>query len=183
MAEDFLPIIDWDHIEFYVSNAKQAAFFYSQAFGMEIVAYAGLETGMLDRTSYLLRSGDMRFLMTSALQSTSPIAQWVARHGDGVRDIALTVNDADAAFRETTERGAEGVLEPTTIEDQHGHGAIKRSTIKTYGEVVHSFIGARATMAPSSPASSNTIIKVGHDRPTPASCASITSSATSSWAR
>ena len=140
MAEDFLPIIDWDHIEFYVSNAKQAAFFYSHAFGMEIVAYAGLETGVLDRTSYLLRSGDMRFVMTSALQSTSPIAQWVCHHGDGVRDIALTVNDAASAFRETTKRGAEGVLEPATIEDHHGHGAIKRSTIKTYGEVVHSFI-------------------------------------------
>jgi 4-hydroxyphenylpyruvate dioxygenase len=140
MAEDFLPIIDWDHIEFYVSNAKQAAFFYSHAFGMEIVAYAGLETGVLDRTSYLLRSGDMRFVMTSALQSTSPVAQWVCRHGDGVRDIALTVNDAASAYRETTKRGAEGVLEPATIEDHHGHGAIKRSTIKTYGEVVHSFI-------------------------------------------
>jgi 4-hydroxyphenylpyruvate dioxygenase len=140
MSEDFLPIIDWDHIEFYVSNAKQAAFFYSHAFGMEITAYAGLETGVLDRTSYLLQSKDMRFVVTSALQSSSPIAQWVARHGDGVRDIALTVPDATSAYRETTKRGAEGVLEPTTVKDQHGHGSIKRSTIKTYGEVVHSFI-------------------------------------------
>ena len=86
---DFLPIIDWDHIEFYVSNAKQAAFYYSQAFGMDIVAYAGLETGVLDRTSYMLQSGDMRFVLTSALQSSSPISQWVVRHGDGVRGVLV----------------------------------------------------------------------------------------------
>jgi 4-hydroxyphenylpyruvate dioxygenase len=137
---DFLPIIDWDHIEFYVSNAKQAAFYYSQAFGMDIVAYAGLETGVVDRTSYMLQSGDMRFVLTSALQSTSPISQWVVRHGDGVRDIALTVNDSASAYRETVKRGATGVLEPTTVKDAHGHGKIERSTIATYGEVVHSFI-------------------------------------------
>lgn len=137
---DFLPIIDWDHIEFYVSNARQAAFYYSQAFGMDIVAYAGLETGVLDRTSYMLQSGDIRFVLTSALQSSSPIAQWVCKHGDGVRDIALTVYDAASAYRETVARGAKGVLEPTTVEDAHGHGKIVRSTIATYGEVVHSFI-------------------------------------------
>jgi len=140
VAEDFLPIIDWDHIEFYVSNAKQAAFYYSQAFGMEIVAYAGLETGVLDRTSYLLQSGDIRFVLTSALQSSSPIAQWVCKHGDGVRDIALTVPDAASAYAETVKRGAVGVQEPTTIEDPRGHGVIRRSAIKTYGDVIHSFI-------------------------------------------
>ena len=143
MAEDFLPIIDWDHIEFYVSNAMQSAYFYSQAFGMEIVAYAGLETGVADRTSYLLQSGNIRFVLTSALQSSSPIAQWVCKHGDGVRDIALTVPDATSSYRETTKRGAVGVLEPTAISDQRGHGSVRRSTIKTYGDVVHSFIERR----------------------------------------
>jgi 4-hydroxyphenylpyruvate dioxygenase len=148
MAEDFLPIIDWDHIEFYVSNAKQAAFYYSQALGMDIVAYAGLETGVLDHTSYMLRSGDICFVFTSPLQSSSPIAQWVCMHGDGVRDIALTVHDAESAYTETTKRGATGVLEPRTVSDKHGHGAIKRSTIKTYGDVVHSFIERRGYDGP-----------------------------------
>ncbi|MGO8947276.1 MAG: 4-hydroxyphenylpyruvate dioxygenase [Ktedonobacterales bacterium] len=148
MAEDFLPIIDWDHIEFYVSNAKQAAFYYSQAFGMEIVAYAGLETGVLDHTSYLLQSGDIRFVLTSPLHSSSPIAEWVCKHGDGVRDIALTVPDATSAYEETTKRGAVGVLEPVTIKDKSGHGIIKRSAIKTYGDVVHSFIERKGYNGP-----------------------------------
>lgn len=140
MQEDFLPIIDWDHLEFYVSNAKQAAFFYSQTFGMEIVAYAGLETGVLDRTSYMLQSGDMRFVITSAMQGNHPIAQFVNKHGDGVKDIALLVDDAEKSYAETVKRGAVGVMEPTVIEDRLGNGYIKRATIKTYGDVVHSFI-------------------------------------------
>ncbi len=140
MADDFLPLIDWDHIEFYVSNARQAAFYYSQGFGMDIVAYAGLETGLLDRTSYVLQSGDIRFAVTSALHSDHPIAAFVRKHGDGVKDIALLVDDAEQAYVETTKRGAKGVMEPTVIEDPHGHGWIKRSTIATYGDVVHSFI-------------------------------------------
>jgi 4-hydroxyphenylpyruvate dioxygenase len=148
MAEDFLPINDWDHVEFYVSNARQASYFYSRAFGMEIVAYAGLETGVLDRTSYVLQSGDMRFVLTSPMRSDHPIGDFVRKHGDGVKDIALLVDDAEAAYRETTKRGAVGVMEPTVIEDPHGHGWIKRSTIATYGDVVHSFIERHAYVGP-----------------------------------
>ncbi len=140
MAEDFLPIQDWDHIEFYVSNARQASFFYSYAFGMDIVAYAGLETGVLDRTSYVLQSGDVRFAVTSPMQSDHPIAEFVKKHGDGVRDIALRVDDAAQAWRETTKRGARSVMEPTVIEDPKGNGTIKRAAIATYGDVIHSFI-------------------------------------------
>ncbi len=140
MAEDFLPIIDWDHIEFYVGNAKQAAYFYSHTFGMEIVAYAGLETGVLDHTTYVLQSGDMRFAVTSANHSDHPVSDFVRKHGDGVKDIALLVDDAEKAFAETTRRGAVPIMEPTKIVDPHGNGWVKRSTIGTYGDVVHSFI-------------------------------------------
>lgn len=137
---DFLPLNDWDHVEFFVSNARQASFFYSHAFGMEIVAYAGLETGVLDRTSYVLQSGTIRFVVTSPMQGDHPIAEFVKKHGDGVRDIALQVDDAEQAWRETTKRGAVSVMEPTVIADPHGNGTIKRSAIATYGDVIHSFI-------------------------------------------
>ena len=138
MAEDFLPIIDWDHLEFYVGNARQAAFFYSHAFGMEIVGYAGLETGVLDRTSYMVQSGDIRFVLTSALHPDHPINDFVRKHGDGVKDIALRVEDAERAYAETIARGAVSVMEPTVTSDEHG--TVKRATIATYGDVVHSFI-------------------------------------------
>lgn len=140
MATDFLPINDWDHIEFYVSNARQASFFYSHAFGMEIAAYAGLETGVLDRTSYLLKSGDIKFVVTAPMHAEGPISDFVRKHGDGVKDIALEVDDATQAYNETVKRGAVGVMEPTRIDDPHGNGYIIRSTIGTYGDVVHSFI-------------------------------------------
>jgi 4-hydroxyphenylpyruvate dioxygenase len=140
MATDFLPIIDWDHLEFYVGNAKLSSFYYSQTFGMDVAAYAGLETGVLDRTSYLMQSGDIRFVLTSALHPDHPIADFVRKHGDGVKDIALLVDDAEKAYVETTKRGAKGIMEPTIVEDAHGYGRVKRATIATYGDVVHSFI-------------------------------------------
>lgn len=140
MATDFLPIQDWDHLEFYVGNAKQAAFYYSHAFGMEIAAYSGLETGVLDRTSYLMQSGDIRFVLTSAMQYDHPIAEFVRKHGDGVKDIALLVDDAEQAYKETTKRGAVSIMEPTVIEGPNGQGSVKRATIATYGDVVHSFV-------------------------------------------
>ena len=138
MAEDFLPIRDWDHLEFYVANAKQAAFYYSHAFGMDIVAYAGLETGVLDRTSYVVQSGTIRFALTSPMLPDHPIADFVRKHGDGVKDIALLVDDAEQAYIETTKRGAKSILEPTVTQDEFGR--VKRATIATYGDVVHSFI-------------------------------------------
>src|SRR5487761_2271728 len=116
-AGDFLPLKGADHIEFYVGNARQAAYFYRAAFGMSLVAYAGPETGQRDRASDLLQQGKVRFLLTPALRPDSPIAQHVHQHGDGVRSIALWVDDARQAWLATTARGARSVQEPTTRTD------------------------------------------------------------------
>ncbi|HEX9056559.1 MAG TPA: 4-hydroxyphenylpyruvate dioxygenase [Ktedonobacterales bacterium] len=137
-ANDFLPIKNWDHIEFYVGNAKQAALYYATTFGFQPVAYAGLETGIRDRASYVLQQGKIRFVLTSALTPESEIAQFAWRHGDGVKDIALEVPDAEQAYHETIKRGARSAMEPTVIEDKNGR--IKRAAIYTYGDTIHSFI-------------------------------------------
>ena len=137
-ATDFLPLNGTDHVHFYVGNAKQSAYFYRAAFGMKLVAYAGPETGMRDRCSYVLQQGKIRLVLTTALQPDSEIAKHVALHGDGVKDIALWVDDADSAYRETTRRGAHGVAEPSELKDEHG--AVRVSTIATYGETVHTFV-------------------------------------------
>lgn len=138
MTTDFLPIQAIDHVEFYVGNAKQAAHFYRTTFGFTATAYAGLETGVRDRVSYLLEQGEVRFLLTGALGGEGPIAEHVRRHGDGVRDIALRVADCEQAFRETVRRGATPVMEPTVTQDEGG--TLKRASIATYGETIHSFI-------------------------------------------
>src|ERR1700735_1731116 len=106
---DFLPLNGTDHVEFYVGNARQAAYFYRTAFGMKLVAYAGPETGRRDRASYVLQQGKIRFVLTTALRADSDIARHVAKHGDGVRAIALWVDDAASAWRATTSRGARSV--------------------------------------------------------------------------
>ncbi|NND70680.1 MAG: 4-hydroxyphenylpyruvate dioxygenase [Rhodothermales bacterium] len=137
-ADDFLPINGTDYIEFYVGNALQSAYFYRAAFGFNITAYSGLETGSRDRTSYLLTQGKVRFVLTSALAPESPIADHVKAHGDGVRDIAFWVDDAEAAFDNTVERGATPVHRPERIEDEHGH--ITRASIRTYGDTIHTFV-------------------------------------------
>ena len=105
VEKDFLPINGTDYIEFYVGNAKQSAYFYRAAFGFRFTAYAGLETGVRDRTSYVLEQGKVRFVLTTPLQPDHPISSHITLHGDGVRDLALWVDDAEAAFRETTKRG------------------------------------------------------------------------------
>jgi 4-hydroxyphenylpyruvate dioxygenase len=139
MAEhDFMPIKGWDHIEFYVGNARQAAQYYATTFGFTPVAYAGLETGVRDRASYVLQQGKIRLVLTTALGPENPIAQHVLLHGDGVKDVALEVPDAEAAYREATARGAKSAIEPTVTEDRHGR--VKRAAIYTYGETLHSFI-------------------------------------------
>src|SRR6478672_8546765 len=121
MAEqDFMPIKGWDHIEFYVGNARQAAVYYQTTFGFTPVAYAGLETGVRDRASYVLQQGKIRLVLTTALGPENPIAQHVLLHGDGVKDVALEVPDAEAAYREATARGAKSAIEPTVTEDRHG---------------------------------------------------------------
>jgi 4-hydroxyphenylpyruvate dioxygenase len=126
------------HVEFWVGNAKQAAFFYRNAFGFSQTAYAGLETGRRDSTSYVLQQGRARFVFTTPLQPDTPEADHVRRHGDGVRDIAFQVDDADRAFEEAVKRGAEPALEPHDISD--GKGTVRRSAIRTYGDTIHSFI-------------------------------------------
>ena len=136
---DWMPLNGIDHVELYVGNAKQAAFFYARAFGFAVTAYEGLETGVRDRTSYVLQQGRIRLVLTGALgSSSSDVAAHVHRHGDGVRDIALSVPDVQHAYREAVARGAEGLREPWTASDEHG--TVVRATIKTYGDTVHTFV-------------------------------------------
>jgi 4-hydroxyphenylpyruvate dioxygenase len=138
MTDDAFPILGIDHIEFWVGNAKQAAFYYANAFGFSPAAYSGLETGVRDRTSHLVTQGDIRFVFTGALGPDSPIAAHVARHGDGVRDVAFRVPDAEDAYRVALARGATGVSEPTVTEDEGGK--VVRAGIATYGETIHSLV-------------------------------------------
>ena len=137
-AQDFLPLLGTDYVEFYVGNAKQAAHFYKSAFGFQSLAYAGLETGVRDRASYVLKQDKIRLVFTTALTSNSPIGEHVKKHGDGVKVVALWVEDATAAFEETVKRGAKPFMEPTTEKD--GDGEVVRSGIYTYGETIHLFV-------------------------------------------
>jgi 4-hydroxyphenylpyruvate dioxygenase len=138
MADDFMPLSGWDHVELWVGNAKQAAYFYEHAMGFSRTAYSGPETGVRDRASYELEQGEIRFVVTSALREDHEITRHVARHGDGVKDISLTVPDATEAYRQAVQRGARGVVEPETVSDEHG--TIVRSAIATYGDTIHSFV-------------------------------------------
>lgn len=138
MKTDFLPLKGTDHIEFYVGNAKQAAYFYQHAFGFELIAYSGPETGVRDKVSYVLKQGKITFVLTTSLQANSAIAQHVARHGDGVKVLALWVDDARKAFYETTSRGALPALEPTQLKDAFGEVVL--SSIHTYGDTLHTFV-------------------------------------------
>ncbi len=142
IANDFLPINGTDHIEFYVGNAKQAAYFYRTAFGFSLVAYAGPETGVRDRASYVLQQGKVRLVLTTPMQPGTEISQHVERHGDGVKVLALWVDDATSSWKAATERGAVSVIEPTTLRDDHGSVVI--SAIKTYGETIHTFVERHA---------------------------------------
>ncbi len=137
-ATDFLPINGTDHIELYVGNAKQAAYFYKAAFGFKSVAYAGPETGVRDHVSYVLQQGKIRLVLTTPLKSDSPISEHIRKHGDGVKILALWVDDATLSFNETTKRGAKVYMEPKTLEDANGKVVI--SGIYTYGETVHLFV-------------------------------------------
>ncbi|MEO8638672.1 MAG: 4-hydroxyphenylpyruvate dioxygenase [Chloroflexota bacterium] len=137
-AADFLPLKGIDHVEFWVGNAKQAAAYYRALWGFTPVAYAGLETGVRDRASYVLVQNDIRFVFTAPLTDTGALAEHVRHHGDGVHDIAFAVDDVTSAWRETTARGAVSALEPAEITGEKG--VLRRSAIHTYGEVLHSFI-------------------------------------------
>jgi len=140
-AQDFLPLLGTDYVEFYVGNAKQAAHFYKTAFGFQSLAYAGLETGVRDRASYVLKQDKIRLVLTTALNSESPIGEHVKKHGDGVKVVALWVEDARAAFEETTRRGAKPYMQPTVEKDETGE--VVRAGIYTYGETIHMFVERR----------------------------------------
>jgi 4-hydroxyphenylpyruvate dioxygenase len=149
VADDFMPLDGWDYIEFWVGNAKQAAYFYEHAMGFTRTAYAGPETGVRDRASYVLEQGNIRFVVTSALREDHEIAKHHIKHGDGVRDIALTVPDATEAYRQAVSRGARGVIEPQRIEDDSG--SIETAAIATYGDTIHTFVNRADYAGPFKP--------------------------------
>lgn len=136
--DDHLGLQDVDYIEFYVGNAQQACHFYQTIFGFDLKAYSGLETGVRDRVSYYLEQNNVRLVLTSSLSSNTPIARHLAKHGDGVRDIAMHVEDVDGAYKETIKRGAVSVEEPHDLTDEHG--TIRKAAIATYGDTIHSLI-------------------------------------------
>ena len=135
---DFLPLMGTDYVEFYVGNAKQAAHFYKTAFGFQSLAYAGPETGLMDRVSYVIRQNKLTFVLTTALREESEIAAHVSKHGDGVKVLALMVDDAADAWEQTTKRGGKSCMEPKKLNDENGE--VVMSGIHTYGETVHLFI-------------------------------------------
>ena len=137
-AQDFLPLLGTDYVELYVGNAKQSAHYYKTAFGYQSLAYAGLETGVRDRTSYVLKQDKIRLVLTTPLTQDSPINDHLKKHGDGVKIVALWVEDATSAYQETIKRGAVSFMEPTVEKDEFGE--VVRSGIYTYGETVHLFI-------------------------------------------
>lgn len=137
-AQDFLPLLGTDYIEFYVGNAKQAAHFYKTAFGFQSLAYAGLETGWKDKVSYVLKQEKIKLVFTTALNSNSEIGNHVHKHGDGVKIIALWVEDANKSYEETIKRGAKSYLKPVKEKDKYGE--VVKSGIYTYGDTVHLFI-------------------------------------------
>ena len=137
-AQDFLPINGTDYVEFYVGNAKQAAHFYKTAFGFQSLAYSGLETGDSTKTSYVLVQDKIRIVLTTPMSGNTEIEEHITKHGDGVKVIALWVDDATKAWEETTKRGARSYMKPIKIEDENG--LVIRSGIHTYGDTVHVFV-------------------------------------------
>ena len=138
VQKDFLPLLGTDYLEFYVGNAKQAAYFYKAAFGFQSFAYSGLETGQRDKVSYAVKQNKITLVFTTPLNSKHPINDHLRKHGDGVKSYAMTVDDATSAFEETTKRGATAYMEPATFEDKDGKVVI--SGIKTYGDTVNIFV-------------------------------------------
>ncbi len=138
ITEDFLPLNGTDHVEFYVGNAKQSAYYYQTAWGYELVAYAGPETGVRDKASYVLQQGKIRLVLTTSVLPDSEISKHVMQHGDGVKVLAIWVDDSRKSFEETTKRGGVAVMQPTVFKDETGEVVI--SAIKTYGETIHKFV-------------------------------------------
>ena len=136
--QDFMPIQNFDYIEFNVGDARQAAYYFSHGWGFTPIAYAGLETGVRDRSSYVLEQGNVRFVITSPYGPEGAMAEHIKRHGDGVKDVAFRVGDAEQAYREATGRGAPGVMEPVVRKDDYG--MVKLASIATYGDTIHTFV-------------------------------------------
>ncbi len=138
LSEDFLPINGTDYLEFYCGNAKQSAYYYQSAWGYELIAYAGPETGLRDRASYVLQQGKVRLVLTSAMHPDHPISEHVKQHGDGVRVLALWVDDAEKSYQETLARGARSAGELQTLSDDSGE--VRVASIHTYGDTIHTFV-------------------------------------------
>ncbi len=138
MSEDPVPLKAVHHVEFYVGNAKQAAYYYRKAFGYDQVAYSGLETGDREKASYVLGQGRIRMVFSTPLNGNNELAEHIRKHGDGVKDIAFHVDDAKACYEACVARGAKSAMEPETVSDENG--SVTRASIFTYGETVHSFI-------------------------------------------
>ena len=155
-AQDFMPLQGWDHLEFWVGNAKQAAYFYERAFGFTRTAYAGPETGVRDRASYVLEQADIRFVLTSGVRADSEVTQFACRHGDGAKDIALQVPSASEAYRQAVQRGARGIREPHWVEDDFGR--IELASIGTYGDVIHTFVNRVDYAGPFMPGYQSTVV-------------------------
>jgi 4-hydroxyphenylpyruvate dioxygenase len=145
-STDFMPLEGWDHVELWVGNAKQAAFFYEHAFGFTVTAYGGPETGIRDRASYVLEQSDIRLVVTSGLRADSEITQFTGRHGDAAKDIALQVPSAADAYRQAVQRGARGIAEPHWVDDDFGR--VELAAIGPYGDVVHSFVNRHEYAGP-----------------------------------
>ncbi len=141
-----MPLEGWDHVELWVGNAKQAAYYYEHAFGFTPTAYAGPETGVRDRASYVLEQGDIRLVVTSGLRADSEITQYACRHGDSAKVIALQVPSADEAYRQAVQRGARGIAEPHWVEDEFGR--VELASIGTYGDTIHTFVNRHAYAGP-----------------------------------
>jgi 4-hydroxyphenylpyruvate dioxygenase len=137
-VEDFFPVQDVDYLEIYSGNAKQSAHYFCTAFGFKVVAYSGLETGNRETVSYVLQQRKVRLVITGSLNDTSPVAEFVKKHGDGVRDIALTMNDIEKAYKEAVSRGAIEVRAPYEVSDEHG--LVKKAVIATYGDTIHTLV-------------------------------------------
>ena len=179
---DFMPMDGWDHLEIWVGNAKQSAYFYENAFGFTRTAYAGPETGVRDRASYVLEQGDIRLVLHErAARATARSAAGRPTKGDSVRDVALAVPDATNAYRQAVQRGARGVDEPHWVEDDHGR--VELAAIGTYGDNIHTFVNRSEYTGPYLPGFQSRLAE-RRRRPEPAwgSSRSTTSSATSSSA-
>ncbi|MPZ71487.1 MAG: 4-hydroxyphenylpyruvate dioxygenase, partial [Actinobacteria bacterium] len=138
MTAELMPIQGYDYIEYYVGNARQAAYYYGKAFGFSVVAYAGPETGVRDRVSYVLEQNAIRLVITGATRAESDVARHQYFHGDGIKDVAFTVPDAEGAYRVALERGAKSVRQPGVDEDEHGK--LVSASIQAYGETIHTFV-------------------------------------------